>query len=181
MKNISAILIVFISILALNACNNTPASVMEDTWVEIKDTTHLPDIDTLDGYWEEFRGIIVRNSEEYSSIPKRIIDTTYSKKVFTGTLPEAPDFASYSYLAYTFFEVDIIKFPQYNRVPQVKLRRVLRNDSQKKIRYELDVMQDPIFAYPFGLQLVHRQNWIRIPKVPIDYSFEIDIILIPFD
>jgi len=77
MKNISAILIVFISILALNACNNTPASVMEDTWVEIKDTTHLPDIDTLDGYWEEFRGLIVRNSEEYSTIPKRIIDTTY--------------------------------------------------------------------------------------------------------
>ena len=61
------------------------------------------------------------------------------------------------------------------------MRRVLRNDSQKKIRYELDVMQDPNFATPFALQMVHRQNWIRIPKVPIDYSFEIDILLIPFD
>ena len=173
MKNISAILIVFISILALNACNNTPASVMEDTWVEIKDTTHLPDIDILDGYWEEFRGIIVRNSEEYSSIPKRIIDTTYIKNVFTGTLPEAPDFASYSYLAYTFFEVDIIKHPRYNRAPQVKLRRVLRNDSQKKIRYELEIVVNPEIPWS-GNRFVLHQYWIRIPKIPLDYTLEIE-------
>ena len=171
MKNISVILIVFISILALNACNNTPASVIEDTWVEIKDTTHLPDIDTLDGYWEEFRGLIVRNSEEYSSIPKRIIDTTYSKNIFTGTLPEQPDFSSYSYIAYSMNEVKATQTSPRNHY--VKARKVLRNDSQKKIRYELEIVVNPEIPWS-GNRFVLHQHWIRIPKIPLDYTLEIE-------
>ena len=171
MKKMSITLIAFISIVTLNACNNTPTSVMEDTWVEIKDTTHLPDITSLYGHWEEFRGIIVRNNEEYDKIPQRIIDTTRNKNIFTGTLPEAPDFASYSYLAYTFFEQEATSTLPRNMY--VKVRRVFRNDNQKKIRYELDMIVNPEIPWTGSSQYKQHQYWIRIPKVPVDYSLEI--------
>jgi len=158
---IFATLLVGILLLAYG-CRQTSTQVVtpKDEWVEITDTTHLPDIwwlNTIYSSWIPYTGLAIRDTSEYQVLTTMIdtSDPSYTRRdtvKYPIVLAPPPDFSQYSMVGcrYVCSPYDTLKSTLYV------------NDGLKQYHYSVFIINQPVGRYNF---IAHSQNWLQMPKI----------------
>lgn len=171
-NSIFATLLVGIAIL-IYGCkqSSTQLAANQNVWVEITDTTHLPDIWWLNTdytTWERFTGLAIRDTSEYQVLTTMIdtSDLSFKKRntvKYPIVLAPPPDFSQYSMVGIRFIysPYDTLKSTLYV------------NDGLKQYHYSVVIINPPVGGHYF---IAHSQNWIRMPKIKDGYTIVVDTI-----
>ncbi len=147
----------------------TQVAAQQGEWVEINDTTHLPNIrmgGDVYGTWEPFTGLAVRDTLEFLALATMIDTSTKSQKEYyhkhPPVLPTTPDFSQYSMvgLRYLCTIDDSIR------------STLLINDSQKQYKFSVQNISNPNIPKRFAL--AQSQNWLLVPRLKQGYTVVFD-------
>jgi len=163
-----------IAALTVFGCKQTAEPLMPTggEWVEITDTTHLPNLQWLSAVystWEGFTGLVIRDTAEYQALTT-MVDTTDQvyqllKNKYPILLPPSPDFTQYSLVGFHTL-TDPVNY----------IRKFYINDTLRQYRLHVHLESTSMTKI-----LIHSQNWLRVPRLKSGYTVVFDTTMSQLD
>lgn len=171
-NTIFSLLLMSSAILVFGCKQSTSGSdSTQGVWVEITDTTHLPNIHGMSSVystWQEFSGLTVSDTNTFKNLAT-MIDTSIASgnrdiyHKYPLVLPQAPDFSKHSMIGILYF----------GTIDDTYRSTLYVNDGLKKYHYSVWCTNPNINK---RMALLVTQNWLLVPRLKTGYTVIIDTV-----
>lgn len=166
-------LLLMSSVILVFGCKQSTSSSdsTQGVWVEITDTTHLPDIHGMSSVyskWQEFSGLTVSDTNSFKNLAS-MIDTSIASgnrdiyHKYPLVLPNPPNFSQYSMVGLLY----------YGSIDDTYRSTLYVNDGLKQYHYSVWCTNPHIIKRD---ALLITQNWLLVPRLKEGYTVIIDTI-----